>query len=51
MRTGLWLRWLFERGECVNLGVNQLDGNEILCCLALSLISSKREQQCAVKSV
>ena len=51
MRTGVCQRWLFERGECVNLRVNQLNGNEISRCLALSLISSKREQQCAVKFV
>ena len=51
MRTDLWTRWLFERGECVNLGGDQLEENELSCCLALSLISSKREQQCAVKSV
>ena len=29
MRTGLWPRWLFERGECVNLRANQLDENGI----------------------
>lgn len=38
------LRQLFELGVCVNLGVNQLDKNEILCCLALSLNSSKRDE-------